>query len=229
MSIRIHFIAVAVLVGAGCTKPKATAENEPSETQTAVAAVEPTKSPKEFDAKVMKVIDGDTIKVVDRDFQTLLIQLNGVDAPEVPQDFGTEARDALAKRLHEKVVHVVIASRDELDRIAAEVFDGDESMNVWVIAQGYGWYNHKYDTDEAKSVAETEARSATKGLWASETPVPPWVWKNPPDDGRLYTQGNGTRYHCADCETLDGRRKPITLEEAIKNYKPCQRCKPPQK
>lgn len=229
MSIRIQVIVLAVLLHAGCTRPKTAPKNEPSEARPATTVVEPTKPPKEFEAKVMKVIDGDTIKVVDRDFQTLGIQLNGVDAPELKQDFGPEARDALAKRLHEKVVRIVIASRDELDRIAGEVFESGESINVWVIAQGYGWYNHKYDTDEAKSEAETEARSATKGLWASEKPVPPWVWKNPPDDGRLYTQGNGTRYHCGSCETLDGRRKAITLEDAIKNYKPCQRCNPPQK
>jgi len=181
----------------------------------------------EFAARVMKVVDGDTIKMLDRDFQSVLIQLNGVDAPELPQEFGEQARDALAKRLEDKVVRVVVAERDELNRIAGEVFDGNESINVWVIEQGHGWYNHKYDTDEAKSLAETTAREAGRGLWSAENPVPPWVWKNPPDDGRLYVQGNGKKYHRGNCQTLDGRRKPISLADALKNHQPCQRCKPP--
>ena len=122
-----------------------------------------------------------------------------------------------------------ITRREKFDRITGEVYEGDESMNVWIIKQGFGWYNHKYDADRAKSAAEVEAREEGRGLWASETPVPPWVWKNPPDDGRLYVQGRGTRYHKASCETLDGRREAISLEDALKNFKPCGRCKPPTK
>lgn len=219
---------LVLLVLAGCSKPKPQTEDRAGTTKPTKETTESTQSPNEFKAKVMKAVDGDTLKVVDRDFQTLLVQLNGVDAPELAQDFGTEAQAALAKHLEGKIVRVVVSDRDELNRIAGEIYHDDRSVNVWVIEQGFGWYNHKYDTDEKKSVAETEARAHSRGLWSSDTPIPPWVWKNPPDDGRLYVQGNGTRYHRANCDTLDGRRRPISLEEAIESYTPCQRCKPPQ-
>ncbi len=183
--------------------------------------------PEEFSAHVMKVVDGDTIKILDRDFQSVLVQLNGVDAPELPQEFGEKARDALAKKVRNKVVRIVVADRDEMNRIAAEVFVGEQSINVWAIEQGLGWYNHKYSKDDAKSVAETVAREDGRGLWSAENPIPPWVWKNPPDDGRLYVQGNGKKYHRGNCQTLDGRRKPISLADALKRHRPCQRCKPP--
>lgn len=219
--------SLVLLMLAGCGKPKSNPPEKKSATVDARPAAAAEVAPEEFQAKVMKVVDGDTLKVVDRDFQTLSVQFVGVDAPELSQDFGEDARKVLEKRLKDKIVRVVVNKRDEFERITGEVFEGDQSINVWIIRQGFGWYNHKYDTDLAKSAAEVEAREAGLGLWASETPIPPWVWKNPPDDGKLYVQGNGTRYHKACCDTLDGSRRTITLEEALKNHKPCQRCKPP--
>jgi endonuclease YncB( thermonuclease family) len=215
-----------LLIGCGTKSSSAPIEVESEPAADKSETVEGSK-PEEFQAKVMKVIDGDTIKVVDRDFETLLVQFRGVDAPELPQDFGQEAQAALNERLENKVVRVVVNKRDEFDRITGEVYEADESINVWIIKQGFGWYNHKYDSDRAKSAAEVEAREAGLGLWASTAPIPPWVWKNPPDDGRFYVQGNGKSYHRGNCETLDGRRRAIELGEAIQSHKPCQRCKPP--
>lgn len=227
MKSSIALVGLSILL-AGCgrkEKPSVQAATGPASPPPPAASDTPAQD--EFKAKVMRVVDGDTIKVVDRDFQTLSVQFRGVDAPELKQEYGQEAFAALEKRLKDKVVRVVVDRRDEFDRITGEVFESDESINVWIIRQGFGWYNHKYDTDRKKSAAEVSAREAGRGLWVSATPIPPWVWKNPPDDGRLYVQGNGTCYHCAACETLDGRRTAISLEDALKNYKPCGRCKPP--
>lgn len=219
---------VATLLLSGCNRASEK-KAPPSVGQTKVEPAEsPSPPPEEFQARIAKVVDGDTVRVFDRDFKAVLVQLNGIDAPELPQDFGNEARDALERRLKDTVVRIVVVSkRDESNRLAGEMFDGDESINLWAIRQGLAWYNHKYDDDRAKSEAEVEAREAVRGLWANATPVPPWVWKNPPDDGRLYVQGKGKSYHRGGCETLDGRRRPVSLEDAIQNYKPCQRCKPP--
>ncbi|MFK7822263.1 MAG: thermonuclease family protein [Planctomycetaceae bacterium] len=226
---RFAISVAALLLLAGCGKkelPTPTSTKSISEPAPDEASEDSTK-PEEFQAKVMKVVDGDTIKVVDRDFQTLLVQLRGVDAPELAQPFGSEAQSVLKSRLENKVVRVIVNQRDEFERITGEVYEADESINVWIIRQGFGWYNHKYDADRTKSAAEVEAREAGLGLWASDSPTPPWVWKNPPDDGRLYIQGNGKSYHRGNCQTLDGRRKPISLEDAVQTHKPCQRCKPP--
>lgn len=226
LEIRVVCLVAVVASVLGCGRsPQPVADKQSKGAQ--INATVPSAKTDEFTARVMKVIDGDTVRVLDRDFQSVLIQLNGVDAPELPQAFGKDARTALGKRLDGKVVRVVVSDRDELNRIAGEMFDGQQSINVWVIMQGLGWYNHKYNKDPAKSDAEIAAREAGRGLWADESPMPPWVWKNPPDDGRLYVQGNGRKYHRANCQTLDGRRRAISLEDALRTHEPCQRCKPP--
>lgn len=176
---------------------------------------------------VVKVIDGDTIAGINRAGRSITVQLLGVDAPELQQEFGLEARERLLQKVKGRTLRLELAEEDEFDRKTAEVFDDDESLNVWVIRQGCGWYNWKFDTDPAKVEAEKVARKEKLGLWSGESPVAPWHWKNPPDDGRLYVQGNGSRYHRSSCRTLDNRRVEISLDAALKTHTPCQVCKPP--
>ena len=49
------------------------------------------QSAAEFTAKVIKVIDGDTIDVLTDDKETIRVRLNGIDAPERGQPFGKDA------------------------------------------------------------------------------------------------------------------------------------------
>lgn len=216
--------------GKQSSQPQSTQPRHSTGTSDSAIATDPgniPQSPDEFTAQVIRVIDGDTIKVNNGDLETVVVQLSGVDAPELGQAFGSEARSRLAARLEKGHVRIVFHERDALDRIAAEVFDENESINVWCVRQGLGWYNHKFNTDPAKAKAEQQAKLDRVGLWAADAPVPPWEWKNPPDDGRLYVQGSGSHYHRASCATLDSRRREVSLRDAVADYAPCKKCRPP--
>jgi micrococcal nuclease len=191
------------------------------------AADAPVLEAEQVTGRVMNVIDGDTLVVLNQIGKSMTIQLKGVDAPELPQAFGKSAREKLQDRVGGKLVRVVFAEADEFGRRTAEVFENDQSVNVWLIRAGLGWHNWKFDPHKSKAAAEKYAREKRIGLWAAEDPVPPWEWKNPPDDGKLYVQGNGSRYHRASCRTLDRRRQQITLEDALKTHSPCRVCNPP--
>ena len=183
--------------------------------------------PEQITAKVMDVIDGDTIVVMNEIRKSMTIQIKGVDAPELEQAFGNTAHEKLTARIEGKIVRVALDEADEFGRRTAEVFENDKSVNVWLIRQGCGWHNWKFDADDAKAAAEKQARKDKAGLWAAKDPRPPWEWKNPPDDGKFYVQGNGTRYHRASCRTLDSRRQEIGLADALETHSPCRVCNPP--
>ena len=57
----------------------------------------------EFQGKVVGVADGDTITVL-RDRQPVRIRLNGIDAPESGQPFGTRAKQFTSNLAFGKVV-----------------------------------------------------------------------------------------------------------------------------
>lgn len=124
---------------------------------------------------VMKVVDGDTLKLSDG--QT--VRLIGVDTPETKhptkpvQYFGKEA-SAFTKRTAEGKTVTLEYDQQRIDkygRTLAYVYLPDGRMlNAEIIKQGYGFaytrFPFKY-MEEFRSY-EREAREAGRGLWAQE-------------------------------------------------------------
>jgi micrococcal nuclease len=48
-----------------------------------------------FEAKVIRVTDGDTIVVLDKGNTQIKVRLDGIDCPESHQDFGDRAKQAI--------------------------------------------------------------------------------------------------------------------------------------
>ena len=51
---------------------------------------------------VVAIADGDTLTVLNEDFQQVKIRLAEIDAPEKRQAFGTRSRQSLSELCHEK-------------------------------------------------------------------------------------------------------------------------------
>ena len=58
----------------------------------------------EFNARVIAVMDGDTVLLL-RDGKKIKVRLANIDAPESDQEFGKESRQALVDRVLKKQVH----------------------------------------------------------------------------------------------------------------------------
>jgi hypothetical protein len=71
-----------------------------------------------FDGVVTRVSDGDTLWVQPDDAarRPLKLRLHGIDAPELCQRWGLQARDALAARVLRQRVHVDVRARDNYGR-----------------------------------------------------------------------------------------------------------------
>ncbi|WP_414482899.1 thermonuclease family protein, partial [Salmonella enterica] len=52
-----------------------------------------------FEAKVVKIIDGDTITALDGQNTSIKIRMYGIDAPESKQAFGQKAKQALSSAI----------------------------------------------------------------------------------------------------------------------------------
>ncbi len=127
--------------------------------------------------KVTRIIDGDSILVTDSKYVEYEVQLEGIDAPEIKQDFGKESTEGLSKLLKDKTVRITWKSKDNFERPLAQIYDGDKHINMEMIKSGMAWHFKRYNKDEELANAETAAKEAKKGLWAKESPVAPWDYR----------------------------------------------------
>ncbi len=129
------------------------------------------------EGRVTRIIDGDSILVTDSKSVEYEVQLEGIDAPEIKQDFGKESTEGLSKMLKDKTVRIHWKSKDNFERPLAQVYVGDRHINMEMIQTGMAWHFKRYNKDEELAKAETAAKHAMKGLWAKESPVAPWDYR----------------------------------------------------
>ena len=170
---------LAILALAGC-EPSHVAEVAQQPTQ---ATEQPaTSSLPVITGKVIKIVDGDTIDILQAGNITTRIRCASYDAPETGQPFGKNAKQAsLADLIAGEVIDVVIVD-DDVDRwgrLIGEVMDDDgQRVAVKLVAAGLSWHFVKYapnDTELAQ--AELNARAAKRGLWSDQRHVAPWNWR----------------------------------------------------
>lgn len=133
--------------------------------------------PETFEAKVIGVTDGDTIKVLRND-KPLKIRLYGVDCPERRQEFGKKARRFTSENVFGKIVKVTIMDTDHYGRKVAKVHVDEHYLNLRLVEEGLAWWYERYapgDSDLAK--AQKSARKAKRGLWSAKNPIPPWEFR----------------------------------------------------
>lgn len=127
--------------------------------------------------KVVGVTDGDTLTAVDSDDVRHKIRLQGIDAPEVGQPFGTKARQMLGDMTVRKTVTVRLHGRDRFGRDLARVEVDGRDVGLALVTDGMAWQYDRYDSSPELADAEREARNARRGLWSEDDPVPPWEWR----------------------------------------------------
>lgn len=184
--------------------------------------------PMPFVGKVVGIADGDTITVLLAK-QQHKIRLNGIDAPESGQAFGTKSKQALGDMVFGKEVKIEWKERDKYKRIIGEVFVGDCRVCLAMVQEGFAWHYVQYSKDPAIAKAEKEARDAKKGLWADAKPIPPWEYRKGNTDmpDVIFITEKGTKYHRDGCRFLNKSKIAISLDDARKRFEPCSICKPP--
>lgn len=150
-------------------------------------------SAEEIYGEVVRVKDGDTIRLVSSDHRQIDIRLMGIDAPEKGQAFGNRAKQSLTELVLHKEVTVQWHKLDRYQRIVGKVLVADRSCQAGCenvvdagllqIERGMAWWYSKYKREQSPEdrslyrVAEETARSVSKGLWQEDNAVAPWIWR----------------------------------------------------
>lgn len=132
----------------------------------------------------VRVIDGDTIEIkYDDGRQSDRVRLNGIDAPESSQEYGTASTQTLQKCVNSGPVAIRYQKEDPYGRLLGVVMAGDADCNYNQVKVGSAWHYKQYQKDqpagnaEKYATAENQARASTKGLWANSHPQAPWSYR----------------------------------------------------
>jgi micrococcal nuclease len=123
------------------------------------------------------VTDGDTLTVVGADKIELVIRLRWIDAPELGQEYGFEAKQALQRLVQSAALTLDKPSKEKFGRYLANVYAGELWINKAMIETGYAWCDQVNSFDRSLYISQQEARQNRKGLWAMTDPTPPWIWR----------------------------------------------------
>lgn len=132
---------------------------------------------------VIAVHDGDTLTLKSGDKERK-IRLAGIDAPELSQTYGVESRNALREVVLNRDLKVETFKTDRYGRYVGKVsFDGQD-INLTQVHSGMAWVYTSYLTEMSvvdKRIylnAESNSKSKGLGLWKTNEPIEPWVWRN---------------------------------------------------
>jgi endonuclease YncB( thermonuclease family) len=129
--------------------------------------------------RVVRIADGDTITLLDASNTQHRIRLQGIDAPESKQDFGTQSKKSLSGMIFGKDVEVVYDKTDQYGRLVGKILLEGRDINLQQVRSGMAWHYKEYEREQSTedrelyARAEDEARSARRGLWTDANPVEP--------------------------------------------------------
>jgi len=146
-----------------------------------------------FQARVVRVTDGDTLEVL-RGRERIRVRLEGIDCPELrpPQPFGRKAKDFTSERAFGKTVRVRVVTTDRYGRQVCRVAVGGRDLGADLLRAGLAWHYKHFNQEAHLAQLEAQARAQRRGLWADPKPMPPWEWRRSsrqtglaPGSGRL--------------------------------------------
>ncbi len=126
--------------------------------------------------RVERVVDGDTVVLV-IDAEKIKIRLEGIDAPEMDQPFGREAKAALQMAVDGRAVYVCVKERDKYGRLVGVILADATDINARMVMLGFAWHCKFFNKSPLLAKLEAKARSQKRGLWEKGEPVAPWDWR----------------------------------------------------
>jgi len=127
--------------------------------------------------KCVSVHDGDTITLLTDAKEQIKIRFDGIDAPELKQDFGNASKRHLSDMVFGKSVSYEDHGVDRYNRVLAVVYVDGMNVNETMVRNGFAWHFKTYSKDKVLAQLEIDARTAKRGLWSQSNPVAPWDFR----------------------------------------------------
>ncbi|HMO46171.1 MAG TPA: thermonuclease family protein [Rubrivivax sp.] len=118
-----------------------------------------------LEGTVSRVVDGDSLWLEPAaPAAPVELRLEGIDAPEICQAWGAQARQALSELVLGRQVSVKTVARDNYGRTLGTVYLGTQNINKLMVQEGHAW-SSRYKYDRGPYVAdERMARALSRGL-----------------------------------------------------------------
>jgi endonuclease YncB( thermonuclease family) len=135
------------------------------------------------EARVTRIIDGDTIEV-DVGGTVFQVRYIGIDCPEAGHPLGPEATEVNRRLVENKTVRLVEdrSDVDGFDRLLRYVYVGDLLVNAEMVRLGYARavsYPPNVLHDALFAELELQAREASAGLWAEPSQLAGYLAVDP--------------------------------------------------
>jgi endonuclease YncB( thermonuclease family) len=139
-----------------------------------VLALSISAQPQAITGKVVGVSDGDTITVLDAQKRQHKIRLDGIDAPESSQDFGSRAKQSLSDLVFGKTVTVISSKKDRYGRTLGKVALSDgKDINLEQVERGMAWFYRQYakelSREDAAAYEQAERAAREEKLACGQT------------------------------------------------------------
>lgn len=130
----------------------------------------------EFTARVIAVLDGDTVLIV-RDSHPVKLRLAEVDAPEKAQPYGIASQQSLSDMVMGKQIQVESRAVDDYGRMIAAVSLDGHNVNYAQVQRGMAWEYTRFHSNRELMALQREAQQAKRGLWAGADAIEPGLWR----------------------------------------------------
>ena len=107
--------------------------------------------------RVVRIADGDTITVLDSSDTQHRIRLEGIDAPESHQAFGTQSKKNLSQMVFGKDVTVVYQKTDQYGRLVGKILLVGKDINLEQVKAGMAWHYKEYQREQTPEDRELYA------------------------------------------------------------------------
>lgn len=136
------------------------------------------------EGKVVQIYDGDTLGVSTSQGETKVLRLAYIDCPELNQNFGDRAKRNLEKLLLDKKIKFKIVTTDSFNRPHAVITLNNIIINQKQVHDGFAWATSRTTSNSYLSL-EAQARKYKKGIWNTQNPISPWMFRKMFFDGNM--------------------------------------------
>lgn len=183
----LHPFAYALLSGLaaglllpGCAPTASSSSPAPATTP----ATAPTTGPAaaSLQCRITRIPDGDSLEAncnTRPAGKPVSIRLRGIDAPELRQAYGPQARQRLRQLCQGQTITLApTLAQDRYGRLLADLQCQNQNAAEYMVRGGFAWYYRATASEYPQLVRmQAQAQRQKLGLWGTPNPTPPWEWR----------------------------------------------------
>jgi len=148
----------------------------------AVFAVSPAAA-MQLEGRVIRVVNGDKLVVLDANNTQHRVRLATVDVPNSGQRYAEQATANLVRLVMNRNVKVEWTRKNRNGYLVGKVLLDGKDVGFLQISSGFAWHYRMFshwqssDDRQAYSAAQAMAAALGAGLWSDFSPTPPWEFR----------------------------------------------------